>query len=257
MSTKETSITLNDVTIEFPVYDADRNFRKYLLKPNIGGIMQAKSKKAKHTAVTALRSLSCHFETGDRIGLIGLNGAGKSTLLHTLAGIYEPIGGELIVNGRVSTLFNTNIGIDPDDTGYRNILTCGLILGMTLPEIRRKLDEIIEFTELQEYIYLPVRTYSSGMLTRLAFAVATSIEPDILLMDENIGAGDASFQAKAAARIRNITSKAQILVLASHSESVLREFCNKAMFLHKGELIAQGDLETVLAEYNRHVAGTM
>lgn len=243
------SITLDNVSIEFPVYDADRNFRKYLLNPNIGGLMRSKSDGHRHTSVTALRDFSYRLQDGDRVGLVGLNGAGKSTLLHALAGIFEPVSGSIRVDGTISTLFNTNLGIDPDDTGINNIKTCGLVLGMSPKEIKSKVDEIVAFTELEEYIYLPVRTYSSGMLMRLAFAVATAIEPDILLMDEGIGAGDASFQAKAGKRIETIMSKVNILVVASHSEGVLRSYCNKAILLHKGAIAAEGDLDTVFGEY--------
>lgn len=248
------SIKLDNVTIEFPVYGAERNLRKILLSPNIGGLMRRKDKQNKHMSVTALRNLSMDINEGDRVGLVGLNGAGKSTLLHALAGIFEPLTGSIKVEGRISTLFNTNLGIDGDDTGMRNIYTCGMILGMTPEEIEAKMDEITAFTELDQYLYLPVRTYSSGMIMRLAFAVATAIEPDILLMDENIGAGDASFQAKASARVRAITARANILVLASHSEAVLRDYCNKAVLLHKGDMIAAGDIDSIFKEYTRIVA---
>jgi ABC-type polysaccharide/polyol phosphate transport system ATPase subunit len=188
---------------------------------------------------------------GDRVGIIGHNGAGKSTMLRVLAGIYQPSQGLIRIDGRVSPLFNTSPGMDIDDTGYENIVTCGLMLGMTRAEIKRKLPEIEAFTELSDYLSLPARTYSSGMHVRLGFAIATAIDPEILLLDEGLGAGDARFAMRAAQRVEALIGRSSIMVLASHSDDLIRQMCNRTILLKRGRVVADGATEDVLDLYTQ------
>jgi ABC-type polysaccharide/polyol phosphate transport system ATPase subunit len=167
-----------------------------------------------------------------------------------LAGVYQPVSGELNIEGNVSPLFNTSPGMVADDTGYENIFTCGRFLGMSSDEIESKLSDIVNFTELGEYLSLPVRTYSSGMLVRLGFAIATAIEPEILLLDEGLGAGDARFADKVNSRINALVDRASILVLATHSDTLIRTLCNKAILLNQGSVLKVGNVQDVLDSYH-------
>jgi ABC-type polysaccharide/polyol phosphate transport system ATPase subunit len=189
------------------------------------------------------------IEEGDFVGLVGHNGAGKSTLLRVLAGIYEPGQGTVAVDGRISPLFTSSPGMDIDDTGHENIFTCGLLLGMSREEIERKYADIENFSELGEYLDLPVRTYSSGMVLRLGFAIATAIEPEILLLDEGIGAGDTRFTARAADRIHSLVKRSRIMVLASHTGDLIRQLCNRVVLLHHGRVAKDGPVDEVLEYY--------
>jgi ABC-type polysaccharide/polyol phosphate transport system ATPase subunit len=166
-----------------------------------------------------------------------------------LAGIYPPTQGHIKIEGRVSALFTTSPGMDMDDSGYENIYTCGRLLGMTKQELADKLADIEEFSELGGYLALPVRTYSAGMLTRIGFAVATAIDPEILLLDEGLSAGDASFAKRAQQRVENLIKRTNILVLASHSEVMLQQMCNRVVLLHHGRLVADGEPAKVIAAY--------
>lgn len=201
--------------------------------PQTGGTI---SGSGSHRFVTALDGVSFELQAGDRLGLVGANGAGKTTLLKVLYGIYEPTAGSLDIRGKVDALFNINLGFRSEATGRRNILLRGLINGWTQDQIADRTEEIIEFSELGEFIDMPFRSYSQGMGARLAFAIATTMDPQILLMDEWIGAGDASFQKKATDRMNELAEKAGIIVLASHSEELLRKTCNKRLELEKGRV---------------------
>lgn len=184
--------------------------------------------------VTALDGVSFEIEAGDRLGLIGTNGAGKTSLLKVIYGIYEPSSGAVRTEGRVDALFNINLGFRAQASGRRNIVLRGLINGWTKAEIDQRMDAIIEFSELGDFIDMPIETYSAGMSARLAFAIATSFDPEILLMDEWIGAGDKAFQDKAKARMEEMVGKAGIIVLASHNDSLIKRVCNKVLTLEKG-----------------------
>ncbi|PRD41168.1 sugar ABC transporter ATP-binding protein [Phyllobacterium phragmitis] len=188
--------------------------------------------------VTALDDVSFSLEAGDRLGLVGTNGAGKTTLLKVLYGIYEPTKGSTAIHGRVDALFNINLGFRREATGRRNIVLRGLINGWSNADIEKRMDEIIEFSELGDFIDVPFKAYSQGMAARLAFSVATSLEPEILLMDEWIGAGDPSFQDKAKKRMNDLAEKAGIIVLASHNHGLLKRTCNKILELDKGRVKA-------------------
>jgi ABC-type polysaccharide/polyol phosphate transport system ATPase subunit len=195
------------------------------------------------------------LQEGDRVGLVGHNGAGKSTLLRVLAGVYEPIAGRVLVNGKITPLFDMMPGLDIEDTGYQNIVTMGMLLGMSRVEVEAKIPEIEEFSELGEYLDLPVRTYSTGMTTRLGFAVATAIDPGILLMDEGIGAGDARFADRVAQRTKEFVGRSRIIVLASHSDAMLRSMCSKGALMHEGRLVNFGPLDSILEQYHSIVHG--
>lgn len=258
-------IITENACIEFPVYDSQRrSLRHTLLVEKIGS--RFKPKGGAHVGgdiavnnegqiiVNALEDISFHIKEGDRVGLIGANGAGKSTLLRMLSGVYEPIRGELTVNGKTTPLFDFNEGIDMDTTGIEAIRSRCVILGVPPERIEEYAKDIAEFTELGDYLYMPLRTYSTGMMVRLSFGAVTAVDPEILLLDELVGGGDAHFIDKAQKRMDGFLKTAGILVIATHGMSILRRFCNKAIFLDHGRLVEFGDVEPVIAAYERSVA---
>ena len=192
--------------------------------------------------------MTFEIKSGKRVGIVGKNGSGKSTLLRTLGGIYTPTAGKLIVDGTTSTLFNINLGTQKDATGRENIIIRGIIQGLSRKQIRRQMDSIIEFSELGDFIDFPLRTYSAGMNMRLSFAIATSFDHEILLLDEWIGAGDADFQKKASAKMTELVDNAGIAVIASHNKSLLQNVCDTAIWLHDGKLLAYGPVDDVYQE---------
>jgi ABC-type polysaccharide/polyol phosphate transport system ATPase subunit len=242
-------VVLENVRVDFPIYATQRNLRTALFNRATGGLIQHQGKKQGRVVVEALAGVSMTLEDGDRVGLIGHNGSGKSTLLKVLAGIYEPIEGRLLVEGRVTPLFDMMPGLDPEDSGYENIVTSGLLLGLSRNEIESKIPNVEEFCELGEYLALPVRTYSTGMMMRLGFALVTAIDPGVLLMDEGIGAGDARFAERAQRRLNEFVGRSQILVLASHSHAMIKSMCNKAALLQAGRLVAFGPVDEVFERY--------
>lgn len=242
------SLNVQNVTVDIPVFDSSRSLRKLVFNRYLGGNIQKTTRQ--HLFVRALDDISFSLEEGDRLGLIGHNGAGKSSLLNVLGGIYLPHQGSVEIKGKVTPLFNMILGLDTDDTGYENIYTIGMYYGLTRQAIDAKKDEIIEFSELGDFIYLPARTYSSGMLLRLSFAIVTSLEPEILLMDEDIGVGDANFADRAAVRLDSFYKKVGILVIASHSDDLIRKMCNKVMLLDHGKIIQIGPVDEVMALYH-------
>jgi ABC-type polysaccharide/polyol phosphate transport system ATPase subunit len=251
----ETELTLQNVSVSFPIYQSgSRSLKKRLLFRGTGGHLAS---DANHRIVVeALRNVSLSLKAGDRVALIGRNGAGKTTLLRAMAGVYEPFAGAVNSRGRISPMFDISLGIDSEISGYDNIRLRGLILGLKAREIEKLMPDIVEFTELGDYLDIPVRAYSSGMMTRLTFAVATCFSPEILLMDEWIMAGDADFLAKAQHRVRSFVERANILVLASHNLEICRKWCSKAVWMERGEIKMQGDIETVLAAYSEEVGAT-
>ena len=188
--------------------------------------------------VAALSGVTFALGAGDRLGLVGPNGAGKTTLLKVLYGVYTPTSGTLKRHGRVDALFNINLGFRREASGRRNIELRGLINGWSRSQIVERTEDIIEFSELGDFIDMPLKSYSQGMAARLAFAAATSFQPEILLMDEWIGAGDKSFQEKAKARMDEIVSQAGIIVLASHNDAIIKRMCNKVLRLEKGQAVS-------------------
>jgi ABC-type polysaccharide/polyol phosphate transport system ATPase subunit len=244
-------IRLKDIITDFPIYGSQVSLRSALLGRFVGGVLRRQSDARNRVIVRALDNVSLTINHGDLVGIIGHNGAGKSTILRVLAGIYEPSCGSIAVEGKVSPLFNVSPGLDLDDTGYENVVTCGLLLGMTRDEIERKLPEIESFSELSGYLALPARTYSTGMLVRLGFAIATAIDPEILLLDEWLGAGDARFAQQAAKRVEALIERSSIMVLASHSDELIRRMCNRAILLDHGRIVADGPTAEVLDSYAR------
>ncbi len=244
-------ITLQNVVADFPVYGSQVSFRNALIGRVVGGVLRRQNATGKRVVVRALENISLTVNHGDQLGIIGHNGAGKSTMLRVFAGIYQPTQGTISIEGSVSPLFSTSPGLDPDDTGYENIVTCGLLLGMSRDEIERKLPEIEAFSELNDYLSLPARTYSTGMLVRLGFAIATAIDPEILLLDEELGAGDARFAMRAAKRVEALIERSSIVVLASQSQDLISRICNRTILLDHGRLIADGPTEEVLEIHRR------
>ena len=242
-------ILVNDVTVEFPLYGGgSRSLKKTLMRAGTGGRIARDA--GERICVQALRNVSLAIGHGERVGLIGANGAGKTTLLRVLAGIYEPAYGTVRVEGWTSPLFDVGLGIDSEATGYENIMLRGLLLGLDPDEIRARIQEISDFTELGDHLSLPVRTYSAGMRLRLAFAVSTCIRPEILLMDEWIGVGDAHFLEKAEARMHDFVDRSSILVIASHSDALIKRLCSKVVLLDHGEVKAIGLVAEILDQYN-------
>jgi ABC-type polysaccharide/polyol phosphate transport system ATPase subunit len=242
-------LTLENVGIDYPIYhSSSRSIRKHLgLSAFVGGRIESASSSV--TVVQALRGISLDLRPGDRVGLVGPNGAGKTTLLRVLAGIYHPTVGRVTCIGHRMPLTDISVGHDDEATGYEMILMRGLMLGLKRAEIEAKVDEIAEFSELGDFLALPIRTYSSGMALRLFFSIATSIAADILLMDEWIAAGDETFMKKANARLQALVDRAQIIVMASHSRPTLQRICTRGVLLDGGRMKLEGSLDDVLRAY--------
>lgn len=250
---ERSELILDNVSVSFPIYHGgSRSLKKSLLFRGTGG--QLASDANHRITVEALRNVSLSFRTGDRVALIGNNGAGKTTLLRVMAGVYEPVTGVVRSRGKISPMFDISLGIDGEISGYDNIRLRGMILGLSAQEIEDRMADIVEFTELGDYLDIPVRTYSSGMMTRLTFAVATCFAPEILLMDEWLIAGDSGFLAKAQHRIETFVEKAGILVLASHNNEICRQWCNQAVWMERGEVRQLGDISDVLDSYSSAAA---
>lgn len=241
------SIRLDKATLDFRIGGRNRN-RRTSVSATGGRFL------AKQGVVRALDRINLEIREGERVALIGHNGAGKSTLLRMMSGVYEPTAGRALIQGRISTLFNQLPGVQMDASGRENILTAGLHLGMKRSEIRAKTDEIIAFSDLGSFIDMPMRTYSAGMRTRLGFSLATAIDPEILIVDEALGTGDAAFAEKAAHRLESFANRAAILVVASHSRSLLERLCGRALLLEHGRLVADGALDVVSDRYASGIA---
>lgn len=235
------SIKTTDLTVRFPVNLKNKSLLSTIGNSVGGSISQNRPGKSAATHVTALEGINIDLKTGDRLGLLGHNGAGKSTLLQVLNGGIFPTSGLIEVKGRISPLLNMGNGASADLSGYDNIMLLGLDAGLTRREIQDLTDSIIEFSELGDFIHLPIRTYSSGMYLRLSFAIATSCDPEILLIDELFGAGDAGFFAKAKSRMETLVDKAGILVFSTHATQLIETYCNKAVVLSHGKIVFEGE----------------
>ena len=251
------SIHTEDAWVEFPIFDAKSRSLKKTFLGKAGGTIGRNTSNV--LVIEALKDITLSLRTGDRVGLVGHNGAGKSTLLRLLSGIYEPTRGKAIVNGRVAPIFDLGVGMDPEISGYENIIIRGLFLGETRKKMQSKVDEIAEFTELGQYLSMPLRTYSTGMRVRLAMGVVTSIDPEILLLDEGIGAVDAEFLKKAQTRLQRLVERSGLLVFASHSTEFLARLCKTAIWIDHGSIKMMGEIEDVVRAYEgddaaRHVA---
>ena len=243
-------IEVERLSVDFPLYHGNARSLKRVVFRTVSGRMATDTKH--RTVVQALRDVNFRLRGGDRLGLIGGNGAGKTTLLRTLAGIYEPQGGRVYVRGSLNALLDPNLGMNVDLTGRENIMLRGLYSGLTLAAIPRLEEDVAEFAELGEFLDLPVRVYSSGMVVRLGFALATAIRPQVLLMDEWFLAGDATFMEKARVRLEDMVRGADILVLSTHVVEVVLNWCTRVIWLDQGKVRADGPAEAVLSAYLGH-----
>jgi ABC-type polysaccharide/polyol phosphate transport system ATPase subunit len=242
-----TRISVKNASIDIPIYGFGGNSLKMtLLKRAVGGKF---SGSGKTLVVKALDGIDLELSDGDRIGVIGHNGAGKTSLLRMLAGVYPPTRGTVEVDGRVSPMFDISLGMSADATGLENIRISGALWGLTDDEIEAGVKDVMEFTELGEYINLPVRTYSTGMMLRLSFAIATLRNPEILLLDEVIGVGDATFFKKAQSRFQAMAEQSRILVVTSHSLQIIYDLCNKCLWMYEGRIVRFGEVDEVIQEY--------
>jgi lipopolysaccharide transport system ATP-binding protein len=241
-------ITLEKASVVLPIFNSSaRSITNTLVSAATGGVLTAQ--KGGHLSIEALKNIDLEIVAGDRVGIVGHNGSGKSTLLRLLSGVYEPSSGIINRSGTVSSLVDISLGINGENTGRENIFLRGKLLGLTKKEIDEKIDEIIEFSELGDYINLPVRVYSSGMLLRLAFSVSTSITADILIMDEWLSVGDGAFAERSSQRLRNLVDVSEILVIASHTRELLEETCSKIVWLEHGLIRKVGPTLEILPEY--------
>ncbi|MEO8160683.1 MAG: ABC transporter ATP-binding protein [Arenimonas sp.] len=230
------SISLRDCSLDLPIYGTiNRSLKGAVMASATGGHIAAASRNV--TVVQALKNVSLEIRAGDRVGLVGHNGAGKTTLLRLIAGIYEPTGGHVEVQGRVSSFINLGLGMDLEATGRENIVLSGLMFGMDFDEVNRLAPAIGEFSGLGDFLDMPVRSYSSGMTMRLVFSIVTSVPAEILVMDEWLSVGDADFVVHAEQRLRQLVDAASILVLASHDPAVIAKLCNLIVHLEHGEVV--------------------
>ncbi len=244
----DAAIDVTGLNLDFPLYHGtSRSLKKIVFSTVSGGRMGADAKQ--RVVVRALRDISFSLRSGDRLGLVGSNGAGKTTLLRTLAGIYEPVTGRVRIHGTVNALLDPNLGMNPEMTGRENIMLRGLYNGLNTAAIRRLEEDVAAFAELGDFINLPIRIFSSGMLVRLGFALATAIRPQVLLMDEWFLAGDAAFMDKARTRLEDMVRGAEILVLSSHMTKIIGSWCTRVLWMDQGRIVDDGPPEEMLGRY--------
>lgn len=243
----------SDVSLEYPVHV--RSARGASNTSEEGAPRIRRDASGAPQGVQALRAVSLAIEAGERVALIGRNGSGKTSLLHVLAGLLPPDRGRVVIEGRLTSLININLGMQMQATGLQNIVLRGLASGFGREEIAGVQDEIVAFSELGAFLDLPVETYSAGMRMRLNFAIATAFHPEIIILDEWISTGDESFRAKAAERMMNFSDAASIMVLASHSQPLIRQTCNRTVWLDQGSVRDDGPTEEVLDRYNDGLRG--
>ena len=249
------SIDLNNVCLDYIVMTGYGSLKRSVLNGCRSIVRKSRGKSAPaqavggHSLFRALNNIDLKINKGDRVGLIGHNGAGKSTLLRVIAKIYKPGIGSVSITGKTSSLFDVNLGLNLEATGYENIINLGIMRGWSKKAAQSIVEDVKAFTELDSFLDKPVYSYSNGMQMKLAFAVATAIAPEIILIDEVIGVGDAHFMMKAKQRITNLIDKSHILVLTSHSNDIIRDFCNKVVVLEHGEIKFFGDTESGIRFY--------
>lgn len=242
-------IELDNVHLRFHVRRAKKvSFKEYL----VNGLFMKSSDPAME--VHALRGITLHLREGDRLGIVGHNGAGKSTLLKTMAGVYPPTEGVRRVVGRISSLFDINVGFEIESSGRDNIRFRSYMLGETPKTVDGKMNEISEFSELGRFLDMPMKYYSAGMMVRLAFSVASSMNPEVLLIDEALSAGDMNFQIKAKQRVRELIRTARLMVLISHDMNAIRELCSTAIWMEQGQIKMQGPCDEVINAYQQAMA---
>lgn len=237
-------ITVDDLSLRFRMYhEGATSAKEYFAN------LFRTTKRATYSDFWALQNLSFSISDGERVGIVGRNGAGKSTLLKTICRIYEPSSGKVSVHGRIAPLLEIGAGFHPEFTGRENIYFNGTILGYSKEQLRAIEQEIIEFAELEEFIDTPVKYYSTGMYMRLAFSLATTVHPDILVLDELFAGGDAAFVKRGRERMYNMIDRASVMILVSHDQSLLRSLCERFIWLDHGKIVADGDF-SVLDQYN-------
>jgi ABC-type polysaccharide/polyol phosphate transport system ATPase subunit len=243
-------IDLDNASLTFTVYPHKKvSLKEYLVR----GLFRRSANPP--LAVHALSGVTLHARPGDRVGVIGHNGAGKSTLLRLLAGIYPPTGGRREVEGRICSLFDISLGFEPEATGWDNIAYRSYLQGETPASLRGKIDAIAAFTELGDFLNIPVRHYSAGMLMRLAFSIATTIEPEVLLVDEVLSVGDLAFQQKAQARMKEMMAQARLMVLVAHDLPTIKTMCTRVLWMEHGSVVKDGPPAEVIDAYVRSVKG--
>jgi lipopolysaccharide transport system ATP-binding protein len=241
-------INLSQVCLDFPVYNADaRSLKSSLVNVATGGQLRAGNKRG--VTVRALDDITLSIGPGERVGIVGHNGSGKSSLLRVLNGVYRPSAGTVDIAGEVGSLIDINLGINPEATGLENIVMCAALLGISKETLTEKMNDIVDFSELGNYIAMPMRTYSTGMQMRLMFSIATTMNPEVLLMDEWLSVGDENFTKKAELRLGKLVSETDILVFASHSRDLITSTCNRLVWLEHGRIKADGDVESVANAY--------
>ena len=231
------NIVAKNMGIEFPIYgSSSRSIKNSALRALTGGAITKNG--SDKIVIKALDGINFQWKEGDRVGLVGHNGSGKTTLLRALTGAYVPTSGSLQINGSVSSMLSISLGMEGDATGIENIYLRGTLIGLNNADLKRLVEEVVEFSELGDYIHMPMRTYSSGMMMRLAFGISTSVTADILLMDEWLSVGDEDFASKAEERLQKIVNRAKILVIASHNSGLIEKMCNRVMHLEHGKIVS-------------------
>ncbi|WP_315703700.1 MULTISPECIES: ABC transporter ATP-binding protein [unclassified Bradyrhizobium] len=241
------NVRLDNVSVDFPVFTSRTRSVRTAVFSRLGGRLATHDDTV---VVKALQQVTLELSDGDRLGVIGHNGAGKTTFLRVVSGVYPPVSGEVRINGKVSSFTDITLGMEPEATGWQNIIFRCVFLGLSFAEARELSPAIGEFSELGEYLHLPVRTYSAGMFVRLAFAISTAVRPEVVVMDEMIGTGDRSFVEKAQRRMAELLGKADLLILASHNEAIIRSVCNKVVWLENGAVRMIGATEAVMEAYS-------
>lgn len=246
MSTDQKSIILNNVSLTYEQhYDRTNSLKETV----INFLTKRQYVPQKKAQLNALSNVNITINIGERVGIIGLNGAGKSTLLKVISGILRPTAGEIVVNGSIQPLIEIGAGFDPEFTGRENIYLNSYMLGFTKDEVRQHEQEIIDFTDLGTFIDTPIKYYSSGMSVRLAFSIATIIKPEILVFDEMLAAGDASFIDKAKKRIDDLINKAKVMVIVSHDLNVIKTTCTRCILMEKGQVAFDGSPTDAIQQY--------
>ena len=244
----KTAIEVDNVSMKFNLSrEKVDSLKDYIFKTN--------KREIQYNEFWALKNVSFSVEKGDRVGILGLNGAGKSTLLKVISGVFKPTEGHVDKHGKMVPLLELGAGFDPQYTGKENIYLYGAMLGYTKKFIDSKYDEIVEFSELQKFMDVPVKNYSSGMKSRLGFSIATVVEPKILILDEVLSVGDAKFRKKSEKKIMSMFDSGVTVLFVSHSLEQVQRLCNKAMILEKGKLIAYGDIDPISEQYSKMIGG--
>ncbi|WP_207671360.1 ABC transporter ATP-binding protein [Paenibacillus cymbidii] len=240
----DSRVTLKDVWLKFKIYDDKGSTLKETI---VNTIMRRRTNRK--TEFWALKGVNIDFRSGDRIGIIGNNGAGKSTTLKLITRIYEPTTGTVATQGKVVPLIELGAGFNPELSGYENIFLNGAVMGISKKEMEKKIEDIINFSELREFIYTPIKYYSTGMYLRLAFTIATEIAPEILIIDELFAGGDVNFVKKAEKRLNDLIDNSHIVIMVSHSMDLIKKNCNRVLLLEQGQVIADGEPEEIINFY--------